>query len=357
MSESELPATMRAAVWTGRDQIEIQQLPRPDPDDGWTLVKTELTGLCGTDFSIVYGTHPRARPPQVLGHEITGTVAVAASTGPDAGTRVSVEPLIHCGRCRACRHGATHVCRRLRLYGIDRPGSLATYVALPADVLIPVASDVPIREVAFAEPLAVAVHAVHRSRLTPGDAVLVFGAGPIGTLTALVARHAGAGSVLISEPSPARAALAASLGFDIVDPGADPVQTIRDQTAGEGADVVFDAAAHPGVAAQLSAAARVHGQIVLVGVYKRPAALDLQGVAFAEQDLIGVRVYSRGDFLDAVALIEADTLGLGRLPTRVFDLADTAPAFEQAMSAGEILKVLVASDPDALAAPTPIGDR
>jgi (R,R)-butanediol dehydrogenase/meso-butanediol dehydrogenase/diacetyl reductase len=333
--------TMRAAVWNGPDQISLEQLPVPELADGWALVRSEYTGLCGTDFSILHGTHPRAAAPLVMGHEITGVVEVAATSGPPVGTRVAVEPLISCGHCGPCRSGATHVCRNLGLYGIDRPGSLAEYIALPASALVPVGADVPELQVALAEPLAVAVHAVSQSKLTGGETVLVFGAGPIGVLTALVARSAGAARVLVSEPSADRSAVAASLGFETFPVGEDPVQALRAATDGEGADIVFDSAAHPSVAALLSAAARVKGTIVLVGIYKAPAALDLQAIAFAEQQLVGVRVYTRADVERAVELIESDALQLGRIPVRVFALEDTAAAFELATAASGVLKVLV----------------
>lgn len=325
---------MRAAVWTGPDALEVREIERPVPPEGWVLLRSELTGLCGTDFSIVAGSHPRAAAPLVPGHEITGVVEVTAPGGPAVGTRVTVEPLISCGECHPCQHGETHVCQRLGLYGIDLPGSLAEYVAVPVDKVVPFAAGVTARQAAFAEPLAVAVHAVSRSGLAPGQRVLVFGAGPIGVLTALVARHAGAGEVWISEPSPARSSLARSLGFPAPLAGVD-----------HAADVVFDSAAVPAVAAQLPRAARVRGTIVLVGVYKKPVELDLQAVTFAEQTLVGVRVYTRADVERAVELIEQDALGLDRLPVAVHPLEAVEAAFTQAMSAGEVLKVLVSADP------------
>lgn len=332
---------MRAAVWTGPDAISVQRIPRPEVPDGWVLLRTEYTGLCGTDFSILHGSHPRATAPLVMGHEITGVVEVAAQHGPPVGTRVAVEPLICCGHCWPCRHGAGHACRTLGLYGIDVPGSLAEYVALPASALIPVRDDVDELQVALVEPLAVAVHAVSQSAMTGGETVMVFGAGPIGVLTALVARAAGAGRVLVSEPSPARLTVAASLGFQTVPTDGDPVAAVADLTEGEGADIVFDTAAHPSVASLLSKAARVKGTIVLVGIYKRPVEVDLQAIAFAEQHVVGVRVYTRANMERAVELIEADALGLGRLPVEVFPLEETPAAFALAMAATGVLKVLV----------------
>ncbi|MBD7995966.1 alcohol dehydrogenase catalytic domain-containing protein [Arthrobacter sp. Sa2CUA1] len=336
---------MSAAVWTGPGNIETQQLPLPVLPEGWVLVRVEYTGLCGTDFSILQGTHPRAAAPLIMGHEITGVVETAVPDGPAVGTRVTVEPLIHCGDCHPCRHGNTHVCRNLGLYGIDVPGSLAEYVALPAGSLIPVGAGVPAREAALAEPLAVAVHAVDRSGLRGGERVVVFGAGPIGILVALVAKHLGAATVLISEPSEERAAVARSLGFETLPAGKESVQAVYEATNGEGADIVFDSAGHPAVAAVFPDVVRVRGTVVLVGVYKKPVELNLQALTFAENTVVGVRVYTRADVERAVELLETDVLGVGRIPIQEFALTDAAAAFDLAMSAGPALKVLVTSGP------------
>jgi (R,R)-butanediol dehydrogenase/meso-butanediol dehydrogenase/diacetyl reductase len=338
-------ADMSAAVWLGDEEVIVRREPTPTVEGDTALVRVELTGLCGSDFGILHGTHPRAVAPLILGHEITGTVEVASPTSPPVGTRVTVEPLISCGHCTACLSGNTHVCQNLGLYGIDTAGSLAEFVALPGDVLISVDASVALTEVALAEPLAVAVHAVHRSGLSGGETVMIFGAGPIGMLTALVARNTGAGRILIAEPSGARCAVAESLGFETVPPDAEPTEAIRDATGGAGADIVFDSAAHPSVAARLARCVRVRGTVVLVGVYKKPTEVDLQALTFAENTVVGVRVYTRADMEEAVALIESGVLHLERIPVEVFPLADANAAFERAMAATGTLKVLVASGP------------
>ena len=333
--------TMTAAVWTAKDEIEVRQLPLPAVPDGWALVKVAYDGICGTDLSIFHGKHPRAEAPLVMGHEMSGWVEEAGASGPPVGTLVTVEPLISCGQCKACRDGSAHVCRNLGLYGIDAPGGMAQYVALPPDVLHAVPDGVDPRTATLAEPLAVAVHAVALSGLQHGGTVAVYGAGPIGVLTALVARHEGAGTVVITEPSPWRRQVAESLGCTVVPEGSSMSDVLEPLTDGEGADITFDAAAHPTVAAELTATTRVLGRIVLVGVYKQPTPLDLQAVSFKEQTIVGVRVYTSADVTRAIELIASDALSLDRFPTRAFDLADVADAFDVATSGQDCLKVLV----------------
>ena len=333
--------TMRAALWTDTHRLEVTDLPKPGVPPGWALVRVAYNGICGTDLAILGGKHPRAVAPLVMGHEICGWVEQAGATGPPTGSLVVVEPLISCGECRSCKNGLTHVCRRLALYGIDAPGAMAEYLAVPPAVLHLVPDSVDLHMATLAEPLAVAVHAVARSGMQPGDIVAVFGAGPIGILTAMVARHEGAGVVVITEPSPWRREVAERLGFTVVAPGSTMAATLEPITDGEGADTTFDSAAHPSVAAELAATTRVQGRIVVVGVYKEPVAVDLQAVCFKEQSLIGVRVYTSGDVTRAIELIAAGALGLDRFPIKVFDLADVAAAFDAASTGQECLKTLV----------------
>jgi (R,R)-butanediol dehydrogenase/meso-butanediol dehydrogenase/diacetyl reductase len=328
-------------VLTAPETLEFTDVDAPDIPEGWVLLRTELTGLCGTDFSILHGTHPRAVAPLIMGHEITGVVEVTAAGGPPVGTRCIVEPLISCGKCRACRDGATHVCRDLKLYGIDTPGSLAEFIAVPASSVVPVASSVSVELAALAEPLAVAVHAVARSGLTSGQNVVIFGAGPIGILTALVARHAGVDDIVVIEPSEARRLVAESLGFATVPPTVEPVGAVLSATGGDGADVVFDTAAHPTVAALVTKVVRVQGTVVVVGVHKQPVPVDLQALTFMETSFVGVRVYTRADVERAVELIEAGALGLERFPTQVFPLEEAAEAFQTALASTGVLKVFV----------------
>ncbi|OLT06597.1 hypothetical protein BJF90_16140 [Pseudonocardia sp. CNS-004] len=209
-------ATMRAAVWTGPGRVDVRDVPYPRVPDGWLLLRVEYGGICGTDLSIVAGKHPRAAAPLVLGHEIVGIVVRTGPDGPPVGTRVVVEPLISCGRCWACRHQESHVCRELELFGIDAAGGLADHMAVPADRVVPVQPGVPVRRAAWAEPLAVAVHAVARAQVRGGESVLVFGAGPIGILVALVARKAGAARTVVVEQKASRRKIAADCGFETV---------------------------------------------------------------------------------------------------------------------------------------------
>ena len=323
---------MRALVWEGGSRVTVAERPRPAAGDGMVVVDVAYCGLCGTDLHICAGEHPRARPGIVLGHEISGRLHAAAG-GLAAGAKVVVDPLLSCGTCRPCRSGRPHTCADLRLLGIDLPGGAAEQVAVPADRVIPVSDTADLRLLAFAEPLAVAVRAVRRSGLVLGEEVAVAGAGPIGLAVAACARLAGAGRVLVAEPVPGRRRLAADLGFETT--GA---------LAGDAAEVVFDAAAHPAVAAGLAGAVAVGGRAVLVGVYGAPAPLDLQALTFKEVTVIGTRVYSRDDLRVATAMVADGRFDPSPLITRSVPLTGAAAAVED-LRAGREVKLLVEGVP------------
>lgn len=333
--------TMTAVRWTATDEVEVTRVPVPEVPEGWALVEIAYNGICGTDLSILHGKHPRAEHGLIPGHEMSGWITEPGASGLAVGTLVVVEPLLTCGTCRACTTGDAHVCKNLGLYGIDTPGGMATSVALPPEVLHAVPESVDPRTAALVEPLAVAVHAVSRSGMEQGDTVAVFGAGPIGVLTALVARHEGAGTVVVTEPSPWRREVAASLGFEVVPDASTMTAVVGALTDGEGADTTFDSAAHPAVAAEVTAATRVLGRIVVVGVYKQPVPIDLQAVCFKEQTVTGVRVYTSADVTRAIELLASGDVDLSAFPTKAFALEDTAAAFEAATSGQDCLKVLV----------------
>jgi (R,R)-butanediol dehydrogenase/meso-butanediol dehydrogenase/diacetyl reductase len=318
---------MAALVWAGGTSVTVEGRPRPVAGPGQVLVDVAYCGLCGTDLHICAGEHPRAEPGIVLGHEISGRLHTDGG-GLAAGTKVVVDPLLPCGGCRPCRGGRPHTCANLRLLGIDVPGGAAEQVAVAADRVLPVPDGADLRRLAFAEPLAVAVRAVRRSGLTLGEEVTVVGAGPIGLAVASCARLAGAARVLVAEPASARRRLAADLGFEAA---AAP--------SGQ-ADVVFDAAGHPAVAAGLADAVAPAGRVVLVGVYGAPATLDLRTVTFKEATLIGTRVYSREDVRVATEMVVGGAFDPEPLITSTVPLR-RAPAAIADLGAGREVKVLV----------------
>jgi (R,R)-butanediol dehydrogenase / meso-butanediol dehydrogenase / diacetyl reductase len=332
--------TMLAARYVAPHRIETEKVTLPEIDNEEALVEVEACGFCGSDISIVAGTHPRAKAPLTLGHELSGRIVQIRSSQFElaVGDRVTTYPLISCGNCYACKNGSSHVCRDLRLYGFDLDGGMAQFVRLPASSLMKLPNEMPARIGALIEPLAVAVHGVARANLQNVKLAAVLGAGPIGLLTALVARARGIPQVIISDVVPARIELAESFGLQAAAAGEDLHRIVMGLTNQNGADVVFECAGHPSSAKEMCSLVRSRGVIVNLGVFKNPVAMNMQTINFKEIELLGSRVYERKDFQVAIDL--AMTLPLERIVTRVYPLQEVSAAFERFRS-GEECKVLI----------------
>ena len=338
--------TMLAARYLGPGRIEAEHVSLPRIGAGEALIQVEACGFCGSDLNIVAGTHPRARAPLTLGHELSGRIVRMDGFSHElvAGDRVTAYPLISCGTCHACTHGNPHVCRQLRLFGFDVDGGMAQFVKLPIESLMKLPRDMPARIGALIEPLAVAVHGVGRAALDDVELAAVLGAGPIGILTALVARSRGIPHVLISDVLPSRLELAQSLGLTTVAAGEALRTRVMELSDQNGADLVFECAGHPSSAREMTSLVRSRGVIVNVGVFKKPVEIDMQAVNFKEIEILGARVYEREDFQSAIDL--AMHLPLDNIVTREFFLHDVADAFELFRS-GEVCKVLILPTPGA----------
>jgi (R,R)-butanediol dehydrogenase/meso-butanediol dehydrogenase/diacetyl reductase len=310
------------------------EMPAPQPGPGEVVVRALYTGLCGTDLHIVEGSHPRARIPLAIGHEIAGR----PESGPLEGRLVVVDPLLPCGSCPACLAGASNACARLRLIGIDRDGALAGRFVTAQERLHPVPDGIPAEIAPLTEPLAVAVHAAGRAPDLAGRLAVVVGAGPVGLLVAHVARRHGA-RVLVAERTEARRSVAASFGFELLDQDS-PADQLTDLTNGDLADVVFDAAAAPAVAASLHRFVKSTGYVAVVGAYGGLTPIDMQAVMFKELTYQGHRTYLPADIDAALALLSTDLSALSPIVSRVAKPDDIEPAIA-ALRAGELLKVIV----------------
>ena len=331
---------MKAVRFLAPNVVETVELPEPIPRSGEALVRVRWAGICGSDLAIVAGKHPRARAPLTLGHEFAGEiVAVNGISALKVGARVTANPLLSCGHCRACRHGCGHVCRSLRLQGIDTDGFMAELACVSIDRLQALDADVSAEAGALVEPLAVGIHAVEMATVQPGDRAVVMGAGPIGLVVALALRQAGVGDVWMTDVMDERLAMAEALGFGALNAAQTEVGAfIRSRTSEEGADLVFEAAGSSAAARQMTELVRVRGTVVLVSVHKAPHETDLRAVNFKELTLVGSRVYTAAAFQQAARL--AQVMGVERLVSRrvpVHEAAERFAALARGEGAGKIL--------------------
>lgn len=334
---------MRTLAYLGDGDVAVVDAEPQPPGPGEVRIAVAYTGLCGTDLHIVHGNmDARVTAPLVFGHEMSGRIeSVGEGVGDWApGEPVTVMPLKADGTCAACRAGHSHICHNLVFVGIDSPGSLQQLWNVPAELLVRLPADLPLKLAALAEPVAVAVHDVRRSELAPGDKAVVIGGGPIGVLIATVARHVG-GEVVVIEPEAGRRDQIAALGFETLDPTTvDQTAWVDRWTSGAGADVVFEVSGAAAAVRGATALARVRGTLVVVAIHPTPRELDLQRVFWRELRILGARVYERADFDSAVQLLSDGAIPAGTLISQVVPFEGANDAFRD-LEAGRALKILV----------------
>lgn len=318
---------MRAAVFHAPGDVRIESVPDPGPPGpGELLIRVSRAAICGTDSAEWAHGPLLARPPVVLGHEFTGTVAAAGDgAGPLApGTRVVSGAGISCGECDWCAAGRTNLCARYQTLGLHLDGGLAELVRSPAAICRAVPDGLDDTAAAMAQPLAVALHAARRGGAGPGRACAVIGVGGIGAFVVAAAAWLGAGPLIAVDVSDERLATAAALGATatVNAAGQDPVTAVLEQTGGAGAHLVIEssgAPSSPGVAVQ---AVRRGGDIVVVGLQAKPVETDLFAVATREIGVHGTLAHICGEDLgDALDLLASRPLA-GLVLGGVIPLAD-----------------------------------
>jgi (R,R)-butanediol dehydrogenase/meso-butanediol dehydrogenase/diacetyl reductase len=334
--------TMKAGLYISAKQVSMGDIVKPTLQLGEALVKIAYAGICGTDMMIYSGKHPRAKAPLAMGHEFSGTIVeLNAHSSFSVGNRVVIEPTLSCGTCEACRSGEYHVCKTLKLIGIDKHGGFAEYVAVPLNRLHLIPDELSDDHAALAEPVAVAVHTVRRSNVKVGDNVVVLGGGPIGLLIGLIAKQAGANQIIISDISPFRLEKAVQLGLTAVDANkVNVTEVVSNLTDGIGADVVFEVAGNQSTAKQMIETVRIQGQIVVVSVFKQPPTVDLAAMHFREISLTTTRCYSKGDFEKAIRLMKNGSIDVSPLISHKLPLERIAEGFELMENPDASLKVL-----------------
>jgi len=334
--------TMRASFYHGPRAFRPGTAPTPTPGPGEALLRVRRVGICGTDLHIFQGhLEHRVKHKAIIGHETFAEVAEApADSGFRAGDRVVVEPLWFCGTCRACRIGASYICYNLKVLGVDLPGGMQEYWAVPTARLLAVPPALSDDHAALIEPLAVAVHDVTRAGVKAGDAVLVFGGGPIGTLIGLVSRHQGA-RVAIVEINPHRVKILRGLYFQVVGPGEDPVRFSHDWTQGDGVDVAFEVTGHAAAVTAITDTVRVWGTISIVAIHAEPMPFNLYRLFAREVTVHGSRLYARTDWEEAIRLGASGAVPLAPLVSRKIPLEALQEGMEEALAGGPVMKVLV----------------
>ncbi|BBY90366.1 butanediol dehydrogenase [Mycobacterium gallinarum] len=326
---------MRAAVYHGREDVRIEELPDPSPRAGEVVIEVARAGICGTDLHEYIAGPMHAAPGVVMGHEYSGTVV---GVGPDVhefteGDRVCGVGVFGCGECGSCKQGAEALCGTVGFIGFALNGALARYASVSAKALFRIPDDISLVEAAVVEPIASAYHAVRRSRLAAGETVFIAGAGAIGLALVQFCLAQGATQIIVSEVSASRRVAAHRVGATrVIDPLVeDPVEVVQTLTHGNGVDVSFDAAGvQPALDAALSVL-RPRGRLMVVAIWEAAAGIDINRSIMREANIGFSFCYEAQSQVPAIlTLLSVGALSLSELITDEIPLdAVVSQGFEE----------------------------
>lgn len=334
---------MRACVVHGPGDLRIEEVPTAEPGPGQIVVAVELGGICGSDLHYYHRGSVgdfRLREPMVLGHEVVGAIAAIGSDvdGHALGAPVAVHPATPCNRCDECQQGHRNVCGATRYLGSAAhlphvQGGFTQRLVVPAEQIRELPPGLDLQRAVLAEPLSVALHAVHRVGDVAGKRVLVTGAGPIGCLVVSALRNAGATEIICTDLLDEPLAIAAAVGA---------TATIRADREDPPAnvDVAIEASGTAGGLGTCVRQVRRGGTVVMLGLLP-PGDTGFPGnlVVSREITMVGAFRFDR-EFDEAIALLAAG-LHVDPIASHTFPLSEAKKAFDVAGDRRIASKVLL----------------
>ena len=343
---------MLAAVFQKPGHMEVMEVDTPEIGPDEVLVKVGANTICGTDVRILRGEKTKGVPlPAILGHEVAGHVQEVGRNvrGYEVGAPVAMAPVIACHHCFYCQNGLENICPNQRIVGYEVKGGLSEYVRIPADAvaagnLFVAQNDIPSEYLALAEPLACCVNGHHRSRIHLNSTVLIMGSGPIGLFHLQLSLLAGARTVIVSDPSAPRRAVASTFGAHItVDPTTENLSSIvLGATGGLGVDSVIICIGVPALVNDALTMARQGGCInIFAGLAAKGwAEIEANLIHYKELEVTGTANSRRTDYRIALQLIESGRIKVEDMVTDRFPLQSVHAAFDKA-ARGEGIKIAV----------------
>src|ERR1700691_4057405 len=338
---SRIPATMRAAVYRGINDVRMEEVQVPEIGRGEILLRVHTCGICGTDLKkIATGSHTA---PRIFGHETAGVVARVGEGVRKfgVGDRVVVFHHIPCGECFYCHHKTFAQCATYKKVGCTAGfdpsgGGFAEYVRVMDWIVekgtVRIPDGVSFEQACFAEPVNTCIKGIETLGLEAGETVLVIGQGPIGLILATLAKRAGA-RVITSDLHPARLTIANSfrLNLTIDASKSDAVQTVRGMTEGRGADAVVLAVGGNGLIRPAMDAARPGGRVLLFAqTVHGDVTIDPAAVCVDEKALLGSYSASVALQEESVRFVMNREMDLERLISHRFPLQSRVEALKLA---------------------------
>ena len=323
-----------------------EQNPIPDIAPDEVLIRVKKSAICGTDLHIYNWdewSQKTVPVPMITGHEYVGVVEKTGSLVKhlQQGQRVTGEGHVVCGTCRNCRAGARHLCRNTKGVGVNRQGSFAEFVCIPADNVVPLPDDISDEIASIFDPLGNAVHTCLSFDLV-GEDVLITGAGPIGLMAVPICKHAGARNVVITDVNPYRLKLAEEMGATrVVDATKEKIaDVIKELGMKEAFDVGLEMSGNEHAFRDMIKNMNSGGKVALLGIPPREIAIDWNDVIFKGLTIKGI--YGREMYetwYKMIAMLQSG-LDVSKVITHRFGIDDYIEGFE-AMKSGNCGKVIL----------------
>ena len=326
---------MKAARYYGIQDVRYEEVEKPACGPDEALIKVAYAGICGSDLHIYNKGMFIQNIPETMGHEFAGVIEAVGDQvkGFAPGDAVIANPMVPCMACESCRNGSYNTCEALGFIGEVRPGCFGEYIAIAQDTLIPVPAQADLKQVALAEPLAVALNICKRADFKPEDRVALIGVGPIGLLTILAAKTLyGVREITAVDISRARLDLAGQVGASSV---------CTQLPEGLTFNKVIDAAGQPITFNTAVRHVEANGVLYVVSIFEKDFIFDINTLVSKQATLVGCNVYTRQNLEDAVQVIAEGKLDVSPIISRVFDITQCAEAFQLLNSADKsVAKVL-----------------
>lgn len=341
---------MKALMYLGPKNMVITDIKEPFPGDYDVKIGVKYVGICGSDVHGYLGTTGRRIPPMVMGHEFSGEVKEVGSkvTKFKPGDRVTVQPIIFCGECEYCKAGLINICSNRQLLGtMDLNGSFAEYVCVNENNVLKLPDGMDYQEAVMIEPFSVAYRAVQKALPLTGKTVLIAGAGTIGLLVLIIAKHFGAENVVVTDLCDDRLELAAELGanFTINPKAQDMNEVLKENGLHNSIDVCFEAVGLTPTAQQTINFVRNRGTVIWIGNSAKMIEINMQQIVTRELVVMGTYCYNQKDFNDALTLLGEGKINIRNLISKEVSLEDAKLMFDRLVEGdGTLIKVIVNMD-------------
>jgi len=304
---------MKAAVFYGAGQpLKLEDVPVPEIGPDEALVKVAACGVCHTDLHYLDGVPTFKKPPIILGHEASGTIAKLGEGVKKfkQDDHVLIPPVLTCGECPSCRNGRDNLCSNMIMIGNSIDGAYAEYIRVPAKDLIPLPAEMPLEESAIiSDAMSTPYHALkNRAKIQPGESVVIYGTGGVGLNAVQIAAFLGAYTIVVGRRDE-KLQLAKELGADVLVnmTKEDPVKAVRKMTKG-GADVAVEAVGVPEVMRQAYNSVRWGGRVVIIGYTAKDITISGARLMFREITVMGSLGCRVADYPSLVDLVRRGKL-------------------------------------------------